>query len=352
MATAESRPHPTNLWTDVQLQRLPGDVRRMLDYLMTGPDVNAAGVTQIEDGVIAARIGFHQLTVDTTIQILANHGEVYVDWETREAWPVRWARFHKFEKAIAVKAFSKGMLDIKSSELKRLISGKIQLKQGASRQQQQQHQHQHQQRESSGSAAISPVDNVNNVFIKAAEAAAPAAVFNIKSTSHPKTCSALASLASTNHLAKPNSVLAKTEQSIRRALAAAKGLTDEQAAGIVDALAEEGGWVSSAAARLANAAKQIGAGQARLAVKAVAEQAAAVGLDPAGKRWAGRTVRLPDGAVAKISPAGTVRIAGKLILADQLATMLDDGRLKLVEGEPNHPPPRGLAQLQLSQPSP
>lgn len=157
MATAETRPHPTNLWTDVQLQRLPGDVRRMLDYLMTGPDVNAAGVTQIEDGVIAARIGFHQLTVDTTIQILANHGEVYVDWETREAWPVRWARFHKFEKAIAVKAFSKGMLDIKSSELKRLISGKIQLKQGASRQQQQQHQHQ--QRESSGNAAPATSEN-------------------------------------------------------------------------------------------------------------------------------------------------------------------------------------------------
>lgn len=352
MATAESRPHPTNLWTDVQLQRLPGDVRRMLDYLMTGPDVNAAGVTQIEDGVIAARIGFHQLTVDTTIQILANHGEVYVDWETREAWPVRWARFHKFEKAIAVKAFSKGMLDIKSSELKRLISGKIQLKQGASRQQQ--HQHQHQQRESSGNAAISPVDNVNNVFIKAVEAAAPAAVFNIKSTSHPKTCSALASLASTNHLAKPNSVLAKTEQSIRRALAAAKALPDEQAAGIVNALAEEGGWVSSAAARLANAAKQIGEGQAPLAVKAVAKQAAAVGLepDPTRKRWAGQTVHLPDGAVAKISPAGTVRIAGKLILANQLAAMLADGRLKLVDGEPHHPPPQGVAQLQLSQPSP
>lgn len=335
MATAESRPHPTNLWTDVQLQRLPGDVRRMLDYLMTGPDVNAAGVTQIEDGVIAARIGFHQLTVDTTIQILANHGEVYVDWETREAWPVRWARFHKFEKAIAVKAFSKGMLDIKSSELKRLISGKIQLKQGASCQHQ--HQHQHQQRESSGNAAISPVD---------------AAVFNIKSTSHPKTCSALASLASTNHLAKPNSVLAKTEQSILRALAAAKALPDEQAAGIVNALAEEGGWVSSAAARLVNAAEQIGEGQAPLAVKAVAKQAAAVGLNAAGRRWAGQTVRLTDGAVAKISPAGTVRIAGKLILADQLAKMLDDGRLKLVDGEPHHPPPQGGAQLQLSQPSP
>lgn len=151
MAQAETRPHPTNLWTDVQLQRLPGDVRRMLDYLMTGPDVNAAGVTQIEDGVIAARIGFHQLTVDTSIQILADHGEVYVDWETREAWPVRWARFHKFEKAIAVKAFHKGMLDIRSSELKRLISGKIQLKQSASHQQQ--HQHQHQQKKSSGNAA-------------------------------------------------------------------------------------------------------------------------------------------------------------------------------------------------------
>lgn len=201
-----------------------------------------------------------------------------------------------------------------------------------------------------GESGISPVDNVNDVFIKAVEAAA--AAFNIKSTSHPKTASALASLALTNHKAKPDSLLAKTEQSIRRALAAAKALPDEQAAGIVGALAEEGGWVSSAAARMADAAKQIGAGQAPLAVKAVAEQAAAVGLDPAGKRWAGRTVRLPDGAVAKISPAGTVRIAGKLILADQLATMLDDGRLKLVEGEPNHPPPRGLAQLQLSQPSP
>lgn len=204
-----------------------------------------------------------------------------------------------------------------------------------------------------GESGISHVDNVNNVFIKAVEAAAPAAVFNIKSTSHPKTCSALASLASTNHLAKPNSVLAKTEQSIRRALAAAKGLTDEQAAGIVDALADEGGWVSSAAARLADAAaKQIGAGQAPLVVKAVKEQAAAVGLDCIGKRWAGRTVRLPDGSTAVVGPAGALKVAGKLILANQLAAMLADGRLKLVEGEPHHPPPQGVAQLQLSQPSP
>lgn len=198
----------------------------------------------------------------------------------------------------------------------------------------------------------SHVDNVNNVFIKAVEAAAPAAAFNIKSTSHPKTASALASLASTNHLAKPNSVLAKTEQSIRRALAAAKGLTDEQAAGIVDDLAEEGGWVSSAAARLADAAEQIGAGQAPLAVKAVAKQAAAVGLDAGVKRWAGRTVCLPDGSTAKVGPAGALKVAGKLILAGELAKMLDDGRLKLVDGEPHHPPPQGVAELQLSQPSP
>lgn len=205
-----------------------------------------------------------------------------------------------------------------------------------------------------GESGNSLVDNVNNVFIKAVEAAAaaPAAAFNIKSTSHPKTASALASLAVTNHLAKPDSVLAKTEQSMRRALAAAKGLEDQQAASIVDALAEEGGWVSSAAARLAAAAKQIGAGQAPLAVKAVAEQAAAVGLDAGVKRWAGRTVCLPDGSTAKVGPAGAVKVAGKLILAKQLAAMLADGRLKLVEGEPNHPPPRGLAQLQLSQPSP
>ncbi len=148
MATAESRPHPTNLWTDAKLQKLPGDVRRLLDYLMTGPDVNAAGVTQIEENVIAARIVPHQLTVDTSIQILMDHGEAYVDWETREAWPVRWARFHKFEKPIAVKAFAKGMADTKSTELKRLISGKIKLKQSTPEQQ----QHQHQQKKSSDAA--------------------------------------------------------------------------------------------------------------------------------------------------------------------------------------------------------
>ncbi|MFN4342185.1 MAG: hypothetical protein ACK4FE_09165 [Azonexus sp.] len=203
-----------------------------------------------------------------------------------------------------------------------------------------------------GESGNSLVDNVNNVFIKAVEAAAPAAAFNIKSTSHPKTASALASLAATNHLAKPDSVLAKTEQTIRRALAAAKGLPDEQAAGIVDALAEEGGWVSSAAARLADAANQTRAGQAPLAVKAVKEQAASVGLGSVGKRWAGLTVRLADGGTAVVGPAGAVKVAGKLILANQLEEMLADGRLKLVEGEPSHPPHRGLAQLQLSQPSP
>jgi len=201
-----------------------------------------------------------------------------------------------------------------------------------------------------GESGISPVDNVNDVFLKAVEAAA--AAFNIKSSSHPKTASALARLAKANHKAKPDSLLAKTEQSIRQALAAAKPLPDEQAAGIVGALAEEGGWLSSAAARLAHAAKQIGAGQAPLVVKAVKEQAAAVGLDCVGKRWAGRTVRLPDGGTAVVGPAGALKVAGKLILANQLAAMLADGRLKLVDGEPNHPPPRGLAELKLSQPSP
>lgn len=144
MAKAESRPHPTNLWTDPDLQRLPSDVRRMLDYLMTGPDVSAAGVTLVEDGVIAARIGFHQLTIDESINILAGKGEVYVDWETREVWPVRWARFHKFEKQIAVAALEKAMREIKSSQLKRLISGKIQLNQRYSHQHQHQHQRQRQ----------------------------------------------------------------------------------------------------------------------------------------------------------------------------------------------------------------
>lgn len=160
MAKAESRPHPTNLWTDPDLQRLPGDVRRMLDYLMTGPDVSAAGVTLVEDGVIAARIGFHHLTIDESINILATKGEVYVDWETREVWPVRWARFHKFEKQIAVAALEKAMREIKSSQIKRLISGKIQSNQRYSHQQQHQHQQQRQhqrQQQQQPVAAQAPV---------------------------------------------------------------------------------------------------------------------------------------------------------------------------------------------------
>jgi hypothetical protein len=81
------------------------------------------------------------------------------------------------------------------------------------------------------------------------------AAFNITSDTHPCTLAALTRLATTNHLAKPGSNAAKSEQQIKQALCAAQQLSDHAAAAIVDGVGDRGGWLSEALAEVRASAR-------------------------------------------------------------------------------------------------
>ena len=117
MSRAETRPHPANLWTAADVQRLPVIGRRTLDYAWTGPDVNPAGVTIFEPAVWSARIGEHHFSGETVIDMLVDNGFVIFDKETQEVFVNRWFSFHKFDGPVGKKALRRGIREVRSSSI-------------------------------------------------------------------------------------------------------------------------------------------------------------------------------------------------------------------------------------------
>lgn len=121
MATSESRPHPTNLWTAADVQKLPVSLRRYHEYCWTGPDVSGVGVTDVEVGVWAARIGEHQHSTLTALQMLDERGFVMFDVATNEVFVLRWFSFHKFTGTVGINSFNKGWRAIRSTAIRRAV---------------------------------------------------------------------------------------------------------------------------------------------------------------------------------------------------------------------------------------
>lgn len=117
MSRADSRPHPCNLWTSADVQRLPVIARRSLDYCWTGPDVNPVGITVFEPGVWAARIGEHQFSGETVLDMLVDKGFILFDKETLEVFVLRWFSFHKFDGLIGRNALRKGVREVRSAAI-------------------------------------------------------------------------------------------------------------------------------------------------------------------------------------------------------------------------------------------
>ena len=120
--SAESRPHPRFLWTEQRVQSLPLSLKRLLEYVWTGPDVNGAGVTVFEPGVWQSRIGEIALAIETGLEMLDKAGHVLYDTTTGEVWPRRWFSFHKFATAPARSALNAGMRRIQSSLILAAVS--------------------------------------------------------------------------------------------------------------------------------------------------------------------------------------------------------------------------------------
>ncbi|MDP2196089.1 MAG: hypothetical protein Q8J72_08900 [Rhodocyclaceae bacterium] len=120
--SAESRPHPRFLWTEQRVQSLPLSLKRLLEYVWTGPDVNGAGVTVFEPGVWQSRIGEISFAIETGLEMLDKAGHVLYDTTTGEVWPRRWFSFHKFATAPAKSALNAGLRRIQSSLILAAVS--------------------------------------------------------------------------------------------------------------------------------------------------------------------------------------------------------------------------------------
>lgn len=119
--SAESRPHPRFLWTEQRVQALPLSLKRLLEYVWTGPDVNGAGVTVFEPGVWQSRIGEISLALETGLQMLDKAEHVVYDRQIGEVWPRRWFAFHKFASAPARSALSAGLKQIQSKAIRAAV---------------------------------------------------------------------------------------------------------------------------------------------------------------------------------------------------------------------------------------
>jgi hypothetical protein len=85
-------------------------------------------------------------------------------------------------------------------------------------------------------------------------AATAASAFKVSAGPHPKTAAALIELAVENHQVNKKSDAAKSQKTIKQALAAAKALQDSEAAAVVQQVSDAGGWLTDAATALAKAA--------------------------------------------------------------------------------------------------
>ncbi len=122
-----SRPHPTHLWTDPKIQALPLSLKRTLDYLWTGPDVNGIGVTLVEPGVFQARVGEISVSIDNCLKMLEAAGFIVFDKKTSEVLVLDWFRIHKFSNPAGKNAYSRGMRETSSEMIKTIAEERFRL---------------------------------------------------------------------------------------------------------------------------------------------------------------------------------------------------------------------------------
>lgn len=121
MSRRESAIHPSFLWKAADVQRLPLSLKRVLDYCYTGPDVNVAGITEVEEIVWQTRIGETGLAIISSLQILEERSFVLFEEGTCEVFPMRWFSFNKFNRGLIVSMLKRDVQNIQSEKIKQQV---------------------------------------------------------------------------------------------------------------------------------------------------------------------------------------------------------------------------------------
>jgi hypothetical protein len=96
---AETRPLPTNYWTQRKTRTLTPSDRHVGAFLWTNRNTNSCGVYQIDVVEVALATGYDATTTQTHMENLVRNGHILWDEETSEIFILDWFRYHKFKGA-------------------------------------------------------------------------------------------------------------------------------------------------------------------------------------------------------------------------------------------------------------
>lgn len=123
--SAESRPVPTNLLTQLTVSDLPPEHKLTLLYLWMNRFTNSAGCYELPVNMAAAEIGLKESVFSNAIEELVGRGLIDFDAITTEVFIERWYSYHSFKKPIAIQCLIRDVNKINSERLKNIISIKI-----------------------------------------------------------------------------------------------------------------------------------------------------------------------------------------------------------------------------------
>ncbi len=123
--SADSRPVPTNLLSQLTVCDLLPDQKLILLYLWMNRFTNSAGCYELPTTMAAAELSLKESSLINALEEFERRGLVHFDKTTGEVFIERWFSFHSFKKTIALQCLFRDVEKIKSERLKTLSFNKI-----------------------------------------------------------------------------------------------------------------------------------------------------------------------------------------------------------------------------------